>query len=179
MTRAVVIATRPHRTNWLADCLASLEGCPYQILILTEGNYELGKIKWVYEHTDIDEFLFLHDTCVVKDLKLLDMVFDHVGSVSITNVPAIFGCYLGKYRREILAKVRMPDIKDKHEAVLNEGHWTDTYARLDPLTINLFDDFDQPPHTHEFRHGRDNLRLENDYLIKFKGSWSADTIKEG
>lgn len=158
--------------------MASLEGCAYPIVVLTEGNYELGKIKWVYEHTDIDEFLLLQDTCVVKDISFIDRVFSMPESVCLTDVPDLYGCYLGKYRREVLEKLQIPVPKDKYEAVKHETEWTRKYAALDPPVV-LFDDLDKPPYTFVEHHGRLNIRLENDYLIKYKGSWSYDTIKEG
>lgn len=174
--QGIVVGTAPGREAWLKDCLESLKGSKYPVVWTEEYSYELGKIRWAYEHTNFDDILFIQDSCVIHDLKLLDMVFGYEGSVSITNHPTLFGCYLGKYRREVLTRSKIPVVLTKAESVRQETSWTVKYAALDS-TINLFDDFDVPEkHFFEQRHGRNNLVLRNEYLTKYKGTWSPEQI---
>lgn len=176
--KAVVIGTDYGREAWLSDCLKSLKNCTYPVIVLTQYRYELGKFRWLKENTSLDEFLFLHDTCVVKDPSFIDEAFAHHGSVSLCDSPNWFGMYMGKYRMGILTSLIIPETESKYDSVLYETHWTEKYLYKDPDTINLFTDLDVPEkHRFETRHGRNNLVLENDYLIKYKATWSAEQVE--
>jgi hypothetical protein len=163
----IVVATTPGREAWLADCLASL-GRP--CMILSDFSHELGKIRWVYEHTAIDRFLLLHDSCIVKHPALFDLL-DGPESVSLSNCPGPFGAYLGVYTRDTLSRVELPVVRDREHAIELEREWCAAYADAGPWRL-LFDDLtDAFASGTEERHGRINLRLENQYVIKFKGTW--------
>lgn len=169
---AIVIATTKGREDWAADCLQSLgeyNGAP--ILVLNQYEYELGKIRWVYEHTDIDQFLFLQDSVIVKDYGWIDELFSHSDSVSLSHQP--FFMYLGKYTREGLSKLGIPTIHTKLEAVWHEDAWTSRYASLnDVRTLWALHDTD----VFEERHGRRNMVLENPHIVKYKGTWHPSMI---
>src|SRR4051812_26097802 len=143
--QAIVIGTDYGREAWLGNLLSSLEGCGYQIIVLTQGKYELGKIKWIYEHTDLEEFLFLHDTMMVKRLHWIDKIFADPGSVMLSDDPCPFAMYMGKYQRRILSQLHIPEVKTKEESVYYESHWTIGYYELDPLATVLWPNFGDAP----------------------------------
>ena len=166
----VVIASVPGREHWLRDCLASIER---DVLVVSQHGWELDKIRWVYEHVNCERFLFLNDSMIVKDQAFFDLAFGAgTGSVAISNCPTKFGMYLGVFTKATLAKVPMRQVHDKEDSITLEGEWANQYSAAEPDAPLLFDDFtDGHAQRTEARHNRINLRLENDYLIKFKGTW--------
>lgn len=171
--KAVVIATTAGRSMWLADCLASLDGYTrYPIVVVNQYDFELGKIKWVYDHTDIDEFLFLQDSVVVKEYAWIDEVFDYEGSVSLCRQP--FFMYLGKYTRSGLSSVSLPLIHTKRDAIMHENSWTQEYVQKAGNVAYLWPLQDGSVFTE--RHGRRNMVLENEHLIKYKGTWDLSNV---
>jgi hypothetical protein len=154
----IVIGTTPGREAWLSDCLKSIgRDC----LVLSDSNHELGKIR----------FLFLHDSCVVKKPEFFDLL-DGTDSISINNCPAEFGSYLGVYTRETLAKVYFPSLTTRRDAINHEISWGRAYAAAGPWRLLFTDLTDQTATEIIVRHGRQNLVLENEFLIKYKGTWS-------
>ena len=63
----IVVATTPGRENWLKQCLESIER---PVMVLSDFTFELGKIKWVFENTKIQRFMFLQDSVVIKNHKI-------------------------------------------------------------------------------------------------------------
>ena len=179
MKQAIVIASTPQTSEALTNLIDSLKGYnKYPIIVLIDNTFELGKINYIYHSTDIDEFLLLHDSCEIKDLSLFDIVFEeHRGeSVALSDCPCIFGCYLGKYRREVLAKMFIPLPKNKSEAVQYEVEFNKMYIDNEPNFTLLFNDL-RDRQVFEEKFGRLNMKLENKYLIKYKGTWSPAMIK--
>jgi len=140
-------------------------------IITVSVPYELGVIRWVYEHTDLDEFLLLQDSVIVKQYDWIDEVFDYRGSVSLSHKH--YFMYMGKYTRDGLSKLEIPIIQSKRESVLHEDEWTSKYANLND-TKTLWPLFDTD--TFEERHGRRNMVLENPHLSKYKGTWHPGMI---
>lgn len=177
-SKAIVIGTDYGREDWLANCLKTLEGCKYQVIVLTQGRYELGKIKWVYDHTDLEEFIFLHDTMEIKRFEWMDEAFAHPFSVSLTPMPNM---YLAKYQRKVLKHVPIPEAKTKEDSVYYEGHFAHEYFKVDPAFKVLWDNLEdaadgQRRYIEAF--GRLNLILENDDIAKYKGTWSLEQALE-
>lgn len=170
LKETVVVATTPGREAWLAECLASIER---EVLVLRQGGtWELGKIKWLYENTQLDRFLFLHDSVVVKDQAFFDRMFEHEGSVSVTDDPGIFGMYMGIYTREHLSRVELYSPVTQRDSIQAEVEWTRGYAAAAGNVPVVFSEFrDSRNVGFVEHHGRRNMVLENDYLRKFKGTW--------
>lgn len=171
MSKAIVVATFNDRYHWLHDCLASLKDYHRYPIITVNEPFELGVIRWIYEHTDLDEFLLLQDSVVVKQTGWLDEVFDHPGSVSLSTKQ--FFMYLGKYTREDLSKVELPEVKTKQEAIHYEDRWTELYAKADNVKYMwpLHDSY-----VFEEHHERNNMILENDFIKKYKGTWNLNML---
>lgn len=166
----VVIGTVPGREAWLRDCLASIER---DVVVVSQRNWELDKIKWCAEHLRCDRFLFLSDTVLVKDQGFFDLAFGAgPDSVAISDCPTKYGMFMGVFVSDIVTHTHMPPVRDKEHAIELEVSWAKQYASFDGDAPLLFRDFtDGTAKRTEVRHGRVNLRLENDYLIRFKGTW--------
>lgn len=174
MKQAIVIATSPGRSHWVNDCLSSLT---VPAIVVSGYGQELGKIKWVYDNTDIDRFIFLQDSVVIRDNDLLMSLFDTEGSACIMCGPRCFGSYLGLYERETLDKLDIPEISSKIEAVQYEIDWTQKY-------IKKCKKFSHPIQIEHqiietiYKHGRENQVSVNKLYEKWKGTWRTDQIKE-
>lgn len=173
---AVVVATTPQRTNWLNQCLRPLKNLKYPLVILSDYGYELGKIKFIQEQTQIDEFVLLHDSCIVKDLTLFDAVFNDPRSVCFSDDPVFYSMYLGKYKRSVLSAITIPTVSSKLQAVEQEILFNVAYVAADMNTRLLFTDFHN---TNRFitKHKTKVMVLENKYLIKYKSCWNRSMIK--
>ena len=165
----IVICTTPGREMWLADCLASIKR---DVIVLSDFTFELGKIDWLVKNTNFDRFLILQDSVVVKDDSFFDKVFAFEGSVSINQCPTWYGSFMGIFEREPLLKVGVPIPNNKRDVVRLEYEWTPQYCAAAGSVIVMFPELkDENASGKVIRHGRENLVLENDYLIKYKGNW--------
>jgi hypothetical protein len=169
----IVIGTTPGRDNWLAQCLASITR---PVLVLSDFTFELGKFNWLMENTKIDRFMYLADSVVVKDERLFQLL-DEQGSIAFSSDPGIYGMYLGVYERKVLEKIQIPYPKNKKEVIEYELSWTQTYAQAAKNVRIAFDNLtDSKSKRKEVLFGRENLVLENDFLIKYKGHWGQQVV---
>lgn len=178
MKQAIVIGSTTKTKHWLENCLNSFgDYRGYPIMVMVNNDWEIGKIKWVLEYTNLDEFFLLHDTVEIKDPILFDIAFKtNAGkSFALSGSPAYMGMYLGKYRREVLSQIEIPSVATKKEAVDQEIAFNQRYAEKEqnkemieqPLNnTNIFED----------KFGRTNMVLENFYIKKYKGTWSYDQV---
>lgn len=165
----IVVATTPGRENWLQQCLKSISK---PVLVLSDFTFELGKINWIYNNTNIERFMFLQDSVVIKDETIFEFVYTNTGSISFTNDPGLYGMYMGVYERRVLEQIEIPIPKSKNEAIAYELSWTDKYCQTAGSVTLAFDDLtDSKAKRKEVVFGRENLVLENDFLIKYKGNW--------
>lgn len=160
--QGIVICHHPANKLFLDDLLKSIK-TDYPVFVCVDGkdrpesSYELGAIAAASKK--FDEFVFLQDTCVIKDNALFERLFSLPGNVALTSG---FYHYMGKYAdlREI------PSASSKEQSILLETRWMrGRHGVFDP---------ELPVHTDIFedRHGRKNMKLENPYIIKWKGTWS-------
>ena len=164
----IVIATTPGRENWLAQCLTSITK---PVMVLSDFTFELGKINWLFNNTNLERFFFLQDSVVIKDERVFELLDDNA-SIALSSDPSIYGMYLGIYEREHLAKIDIPIPKSKREAIDYEMSWTAKYCQAAKNVRIAFPDLaDRNATKKEIVFGRENLVLENDFLIKYKGNW--------
>jgi hypothetical protein len=142
----------------------------YNIIENKENVWECGAIASIVRKTDIDEFIFLQDTMIIKDSYIFEAMFDINGSVS-------FGphwwSYLGKYTRTTLEKIRLPRTITKEHSMYQEVEFTRQYLEAKDVPVPvIFPDWgdDNPKNTVEERFGRKNLVLYNPYITKYKGT---------
>lgn len=86
--------------------------------------------------------------------------------------------HLGKYRRVILDKMNLSDYLPTNmiEAISkSELLFTSTYQSLDAETVVLFPNW-KDGKVFEEKFGRTRLKIENEYLIKWKTHWTTDMV---
>ena len=174
-SKGIVIATSKATKDFLPILLKSLEGCKYPtrvvgndgfnegVDIVNEFNeFECGAIK----HGKVfDEFIFLMDTCEIKDISFIEDVFNTEGSVYFMEN---FFSYLGKFQTKYLGDI--PEVRNKQDAVNAESGWLQDYKRrtnAQPYKQLL-------PHATsriEVMFGDERCVIENDFLIKRKKYW--------
>jgi hypothetical protein len=165
----ILIATSPGREDWLRDCTKSFGDIP--LTIRSDFSYEIGKLRWAIENTDWARFWLIQDTVVIKNPDFLWNGWSMNSSVALTSHPVPFGMFMGIYSQKILKKLDIPVIRSKEESIKEECNFHNKYLELESVPV-LFPDFDDDHATGtEFKHGRLNIKLENDYLIKYKGTW--------
>lgn len=170
MGLTTVVATTPGREKWLAQCITSLFARDVLVVSLEHG-YELGKIQWVYEHTDIERFLFLQDSVEVLSDGFWARLNEFDGSVALLSDPDKYGSYMGVYERSILQYCDWPDVSGKADSIAHEIMWTRDYcARAGDIPV-MFPELRDAAGFETERFGRNNLVLENQYFRKWKGTW--------
>jgi hypothetical protein len=170
MKRAIVIGTQPDRTEQLSNCLKSIDS-EYPVYVIDCDGYEIAKIKLA--SSLFDEFVFLQDTVEIKNNDLFKMCFDNPKSVSICNYPGLFGCYLGKYKSEIIKQLKTPDTLTKAQSVDLESYLGQLYSVFEQ-PVQLF----AMKNTDHFidKWGHKVMVIENEYLIKYKSCWNRSMI---
>lgn len=180
MKQAIVIYTHHNAPGALENCLNSLRGYfKYPIIILYNDDWEIGCIKWMYKHTDYDEFFLMQDTVEIKDTAIFDILFEQWAGVSICVAPKA-NSYLVKYCREDLNKINIPTAHNKREAVNYEwDFWNYAYfvkSRTGVASPFILDSLG-PENVFEEKFGKMRQKLENKYLIKYKGTWLPEMIE--
>ena len=165
----IVIGSSADRQDWLADCSASIKRD--HIAVVSFG-FELAKISWVIDNTIAERFLFLQDSWVIKNDAFWDLLDATNGSVALTADPYFFGCYAGVYERWVIKEIGVPRMADKRDAIRHEIEWHRRYVEVAGEPTVLFPDLTDANAIGQIQlHGRTNLVLENDYLVKYKGTW--------
>lgn len=167
MKEAIVIATSSERENWIYDIVKSLS-IPF--ILVSAGGYELGKIQWVYENTNIDRFIFLQDSLVIRDNSLFEKIFNEEGSSCLMCDPSHMGSYLGLYERETLYKTGIPIAHNKKDSIRFEIDWTKEYiSNCEKLNHPI--DLDHKIMYTVMKNGRENMVYVNSLYEKWKGDW--------
>lgn len=170
----IIVATTPGRQNWLEQCLRSIT---FPVMVLSDFTFELGKISWIFNNTKIQRFMFLQDSVVIKDQRIFELLHNDKGSISLTDDPCVYGMYMGVYERQVLEKIEIPVPKSKKESIEYELSWTANYCRAARNVRVAFTDFaDSKSKRKQVLFGRENLVLENDFLIKYKGNWGQIVV---
>jgi len=175
MNRGIVIGTSEYTKDFLKPLLESIKETPYKILVVSNDGYkpdfpienliindwngwELAVLDRAKEN--FDEFVHLMDTTLIKDISLFDKLFAIEGNVVLTK--GNFH-YMGKFVTKELPN--FPKVYDKATAIMLEVRWLDgfPYTEFQP---------DLPVHSLQWEvvHGQNRMRLENEYMIKWKGT---------
>lgn len=176
MTRGIVVTTSPSTKDFLFACLKSLSDKYDVLIVINDANnfpktlelpdnlplttkivkndwdgFELGGILRGSEM--FDEFVLLTDTCIVKNMELIDKMFEHEGSMSLCEG---FHSYLGKFISSKLKEVDIPKVEDGDQSSYEDMEWTSEYIASDK-NYRVFDP--QLTTVEGFR--------ENDFIIKY------------
>lgn len=165
----MIIGIVHHSSNreMLDNLLRSIEGVKYPVIIFYNhagwDGYELGALTHL---SKIDDVCLLQDSVEIKDIGLFDRLAAAPGGVALCHN---FQCYLGKYSKKVLDSISIPEVRSKTESVNQESQFYYTYSAADPDYQTLEPVLHDNHGRKEYRFGRENLILENDYLIKYKG----------
>ena len=179
MKQAIIIVTcNKSNKTFLPDLLQSIVGTKYPIIIYNNmvdtNEFEIGAIKFAIDF-GIDEFFLLHDSVIIKNIDLFDIVFNKY-SGSTVYLGSNFMSFLGKYRSEVLKTLELPSPKTRLDSCVAEFNFLPKYLDSEPNKVELFPDFWKQPEKFEFKHGRENMVIDNDYLIKYKGHWTSSML---
>lgn len=177
--KGITITTSQYTKDFLRPCLESLKNTPYKILIVSNGGFkpdlsyfdrqydlvinswngwEIGGIQRGKE--TFSEFIHLMDTTLIKDISLFDRLFEIKGNVVLTK-----GNF--HYQAKLVSKEtpNLPIVHDKVTAILLEVRWLDgfKFTEFTPDLPVLTTDW-------EMVHGMKRMRLENKYMVKWKGT---------
>ena len=171
-----MICTSEYTKDFLKPLLDSIKETQYTVVVVSNGGYkpdlpkgipliinswngwEIGGIQRAKE--TFSEFVFLMDTTLIKDISLFDKLFAIEGNVVLTK--GNFH-YMGKFVTSELPN--LPRVHDKTTAIMLEVRWLDGFNYIE-FTPDL------PVHSlnWEMIHGMKRMRLENEYMIKWKGT---------
>lgn len=177
--KGIVITTSSYTKDFLKDCLLSLQSTPYDILILSNDNYtpDLFYFNRQYEliinpengweiagiqagKDNFNRFVHIMDTTLIKDIALFDKLFEILSNSVLTRGNFHYqGCFNSK------ELPNLPIVHDKVTAIMLETRWLDgfKYTEFQPDLPVLTDKW-------EMIHGMKRMRLENEYMIKWKGT---------
>lgn len=163
MEKGIIITTSDYTKEYLEPLLNSIKDCKYDIIIHknTEDNncWELGGIQCGKDN--FKEFVHIMDSTLIKDITLFDKLFEIEGNVFLTEGGYH---YMGKFVSDTLPEI--PKISSKAEAIAYELYWYKgqrTYFKPDlPVHTEVFEE----------KFGQRRMRLENDFIVKFKGTYS-------
>lgn len=193
--KGIVIGTSEYTKDFLKPCLKSLIGVKYPVLVVSNDGYNPKEIIGMLQEDFpnkisllinswngweiaviqrgremFSEFVHLMDTTLIKDISLFDRLFEIEGNVVLTK--GNFH-YMGKFVSNQLPN--LPIVRDKTTAIMLEVKWLDgfPYKEFKP---------DLPVHSLKWEvvHGQNRMRLENKYMVKWKGTaWvSPEQLKE-
>lgn len=168
MINAIVIGSYVG-SKWLAECVDSLPQ-DIDVIVVCEPFYEAGTIGWIHRHTNLDEFLFLHDSTVVHRHEWIYEVMDAEGqSFALCTEGGPIGSYMGKYRRSVLDAIGgVPQVRNKYECIQQEHDFTLKYCQADKVHV-LWPDL-RSTHAIE-KNGRVNAVMSNEHFTKYKATY--------
>ena len=161
--RGIVIACTESSRPFYEDLCKSLK-TKYPIYFSWEGidrphnSHEYAAVAIGKEM--FDEFIFLHNSVIIKDNSLFDKLFEMEGHIALTDK---FYHLMGKYVSKDIPSI--PIVHNKHESIANELTWFKAPYGVFPNQLPVHREI------YEQKHGRLNMILENDYMIKYKGHW--------
>ncbi len=153
---------------WLSECIASLEGCKYPIYLCINPKkncpFDPGAFYYAYQHK-IQKFVVLHDSMVIKDQKIFDILFEKEGNIAVHDDR--LNC-LGKFELDkIMPLGVMPT--NKQDAVVFEIALRKKFNDTLGLKRKIRE---------EHKNGRLNRVEEDDYIIKYKGTWTWEMAEK-
>lgn len=184
----VVISTREGREAWLTDLLLSIENTNGRDRpVYAELGWEIEAIRWAYDNTDWPEFLFLQDSTQVKS----DLFWPHIDALSGHSYLLMPrpNCYMALYQRSVLDKIEWhrynvpthePFDQQKEWALAFEDWFIREYVGMAtgvpvshggdlPAIFPGLTDANSPKR--EMVHGELRMVMENDYFVKYKGTF--------
>jgi len=151
-----------------------LDSTDVQILLAFKNGYDPQVIQVIYEQTDYDEFLLLHDTMIIKRLDLFDLFFKTHAGMSVSFFHNYMN-FIGKFVRNHLTNFYYPVVCCKWGAVMAELNWGPQYTR-NSNAITLFPDLYHESTMFQEIDGKQVMVIENEYFRKYKHNWNLDMV---
>jgi len=155
---------------WMSDCLSSLTGVKYPIYICINPKgrsaYDAEGFYYAKKH-GIKDFIILHDSMEIKDISLFDKLFELEGNVQLSRAWQMF---LGKFSLD-----KLPPLPHRPVGKMAAVNFESSYLRgtkADHIPFELLKD----TKVFIFKQGKKRMVIENEYLIKFKGTWETTSI---
>jgi hypothetical protein len=142
----------------------------HTMTVKPEDTFELGALETARDDGKFDQIFLLQDSCEVKNPDLFRLAFEEYRGRTVALGHNLF-MFLGKYLRQILDVIELPQIRTKGESIRHEVEFNHRYLQRDPAAVFL-----QPQlcdgSVFEEKFGRRNMILENPWIKKYKGKWS-------
>lgn len=179
LNQSICVATYKG-SPWLERCLNSIPS-NLPLYVVRDGHYECAALRSIMEKTKLDRWLFLQDSCMVKDPSWIYEHWNEDTSIGLIQEPSLYGSYLGWWRRSILEQCHIPNTHDKLSAVLAEMELPKEYSSRDPSAYTLWPELNIQNANQELmfvgtEHARWTRRYENNFLVKNKSSWDGLTM---
>ena len=167
--KGIIVVTYPG-SPWLSDCIASLVGVKYPVYLCInppgKSAYDMEAFYYAKEHK-IYDFFVLHDSMVIKDISLFDKVFELKGNVQLSH---IWQMGLGKFNIH-----NIPELPTKPTDKLSAIRFENSYLRTIKVNHTLFTLL-KDTDIFEEKHGKKRMIIENEFIRKYKGTWSNDMV---
>lgn len=171
----VIVIGSYRGSPWLSECIDSIPS-KWETIVVRNGGYECGALRWVIDNTTISHFLFLQDSTMVKDPSWLETCAGYGGSVSLNADPRFHGSFMGTYWRDVLSKCTIPETPDKMSAVLAEMSLGDEYASHEPNQMVLWPELNLSSARFEYKHHRECAVYENEFFVKWKSCYGGNLV---
>lgn len=175
----VIVSSNPDRQRWVDNLHRAMPvGYGRFLDIVLTRNFEVSAIREGMR-AGYEKFLFLQDSCVVKDHKLLEIAAGYDTALLIPRP----NCYLAVYHTRVLRQMWWPDIDpdDKESSIRYETEWMDSYEEVARREFNIPSVPVIFPQITDGRalaeenflevNGERRLVLENEYFAKYKGTF--------
>lgn len=179
--QAIIICATTNRLDWLNNCLASFKDYnkyPIISLMVNNGKGYIPDFLREILKMNIEEFVLLQDSMEIKDASIFDICFElNKGkSVSLSNTPVAFGSTHGKFLSSVLSKCSIPQLNNKYDDALYEVSFGLEYLKQCEGNAVALADLKHSD-KFEYKFGRNNMVVENEWIKKYKGTWTIDMAK--
>jgi hypothetical protein len=178
MNDLIVISTWHGREEWARECSESIERD--HIVVTTDG-FELGVLKWCFDHTSAERVVLLQDTNVIIDNLIFDLIDNTEGSICLNHNERHYGCYTGVYERQGAEALRLPAVHNKAESIEQETAWNEAYAgwALDCSQLTCWGEITNPYRWVEvWHHRRWNVVYSTRFLTKWQSQWGQTPLED-
>lgn len=165
--QAVIVVTY-EGSPFIDEALEHLRGYkkPILLCINTEDDNAYDPAGfYLAKEMGLKSFILLHDSCMVKDVSILDRLFDMPGNIAFS--PRVLMC-MGKFEN-------VPDLPVKPHDKMSAIDFETNLPSWLPIDKTLWQDF-YDNDKREWKHGKERMIIENQWLKKYKGCWSPSMV---
>ena len=186
MNQAIAIFhPRQGYSHWLDDLLPTIQ-TKYPIIITNNDGWQIDALRETFERTNFDEIFFLNETMIVKDNAVWKWIFNPTYWGKTFAFNHRLEMFLGKYVRKFVEQTNFPSPKTRREdIIMGEDEWNKQYIEkcngkffLVDGQYQMNDPNPEDPLNFEYRYGRKNLLVKNQYFTKFKSVWNISMVPE-